>query len=207
MTALSRASNPSDLFVSHTSWTPGLEGEPVVVTAFSAVLKSDNARFKPGDMVTGLSPAGEYAAIPAELLWWTRLVPVPPPGVDFGVLGSPQGIGDIGAFGTMLVSAASGGMGQIVGQMAKMDGMKVVGSTGSPEKASFIVEELGFDGAWNCKTDPTTDVLTRLAPGERVGEGKIKTREEVVSGMDNAPAALVQMLKGYKFGKMMLKIE
>ncbi|KAK9413369.1 putative Enoyl reductase (ER) domain-containing protein [Seiridium unicorne] len=148
-----------------------------------------------------------------------------------------------------------------------MDGMKVVGSTGSPEKDSSIVEELGFDGAWNCKTDPTTDVLTRLAPPLRrepvasspeeltghistvasgkvsqmnfpdeqkygvktlvwdkhvldkyllsfatdmltcIGEGKIKTREEVVSGMDNAPAALVKILKGDKFGKMVLRVD
>lgn len=65
---------------------------------------------------------------------------------------------------TFWVSAASGAVGQLVGQIAKMHGMKVIGSTGSQEKVDFVTKDLGFDAAWNYKTEKTADALTRLAP-------------------------------------------
>lgn len=49
------------------------------------------------------------------------------------------------------VSAAAGAVGQIVGQLAKRDGLKVIGSAGSDEKVKYIKEELGFDVAFNCE--------------------------------------------------------
>jgi hypothetical protein len=49
------------------------------------------------------------------------------------------------------VSAASGAVGQIVGQLAKRDGLFVVGSAGSDEKVAFL-KEIGFDVAFNCES-------------------------------------------------------
>lgn len=158
---------------------PWIENEPAVVTALSIVLQSDSPRFKAGDLVAGMAGAGEYAAISADFAAATRVIPPAPPGV---VIAPETVIGALGISGlsayisfneyvkepragkTIFISAASGGVGQVVGQMAKMYGMKVIGSTGSPEKVDFVVNELGFDAAWNYKTEKTADALDRLAP-------------------------------------------
>ncbi|KAK7207415.1 hypothetical protein BZA70DRAFT_286772 [Myxozyma melibiosi] len=75
-----------------------------------------------------------------------------------GILGMPgmtayHGLVNVGgplkAGETLLVSAASGAVGQIVGQLGKQFGMRVVGSVGSDEKVKYVTEELGFDAAWN----------------------------------------------------------
>ncbi len=52
---------------------------------------------------------------------------------------------------TIFISAASGAVGQIVGQLAKHEGLTVIGSVGSDEKLDFITKDLGFDGGWNCQ--------------------------------------------------------
>lgn len=55
-------------------------------------------------------------------------------------------------------------MGQIVGQLAKRDGLTVIGSVGTDEKAKFVREELKFDHAFNYKTETNDAALKRLAP-------------------------------------------
>ena len=65
---------------------------------------------------------------------------------------------------TVVVSAASGAVGQIVGQIAKIMGCKVIGTVGSEPKAKFIVEELGFDYASNYKTSDVAQSLDNLCP-------------------------------------------
>ena len=55
-------------------------------------------------------------------------------------------------------------MGQIVGQLAKRDGLTVIGSVGSREKADFVREILGFDHAFNYKADTNHKALKELAP-------------------------------------------
>jgi hypothetical protein len=65
---------------------------------------------------------------------------------------------------TIFVSAASGAVGQLVGQLAKHEGLKVYGSVGEDKKLAFITEELGFDGGFNYKKEKTADALKRLAP-------------------------------------------
>lgn len=155
---------------------PWVEGEPAVLTTLSTVLKSDNPSFKPGDHVLAMAAASEYAAVPAEFVAMAR--PLPPTEISPPELISALGIPGLSAYisffeyvcepragKTILVSAASGGVGQIVGQLAKMHGMKVLGSTGSSEKVDFVVNELGFDAAWNYKEETTAAALTRLAPG------------------------------------------
>ena len=54
---------------------------------------------------------------------------------------------------TFVVSGAAGAVGSLAGQLAKMQGARVIGTVGSQEKADWITNELGFDGAINYKTD------------------------------------------------------
>ncbi len=65
---------------------------------------------------------------------------------------------------TIFISAASGAVGQVVGQLAKREGLKVIGSVGSEEKLKFITEELDFDAGFNYKKERPGEALKRLAP-------------------------------------------
>lgn len=65
---------------------------------------------------------------------------------------------------TIFISAASGAVGQMVGQLARLEGLRTIGSVGSDEKLQFITKELGFDAGFNYKKDKPSDALARLAP-------------------------------------------
>jgi NADPH-dependent curcumin reductase CurA len=65
---------------------------------------------------------------------------------------------------TIFVSSASGAVGQLVGQLAKHEGLRVIGSVGSDKKLDFIINELGFDGGFNYKKESPAQALRRLAP-------------------------------------------
>src|SRR5262249_6100914 len=64
----------------------------------------------------------------------------------------------------LVVSAAAGAVGSLVGQIGKIKGCYVVGIAGSPEKCKWITEELGFDSAINYKTEKIYDALKRTCP-------------------------------------------
>ena len=55
-------------------------------------------------------------------------------------------------------------VGSIVGQLAKVEGLTVIGSVGSQQKLDFIKNELGFDSGFNYKTERAADALKNLAP-------------------------------------------
>ncbi len=75
----------------------------------------------------------------------------------------------------IVVSSAAGAVGQLVGQLAKHEGLTVFGSVGSDDKLDFIVNELGFDGGWNYKKEKSTqEAIERL-----VREHKTKNGEHV----------------------------
>ena len=116
------------------------------------VVASRAAGFAPGDIVLGGYGWQRFSAVsPARLF----KVPAtdPPLSASLGVLGMPGltawcGLEDIGqpkAGETVVVSAASGAVGQVVGQIAKIRGCKVVGVAGGAKKCDFVVKELGFD--------------------------------------------------------------
>jgi len=65
---------------------------------------------------------------------------------------------------TIFISAASGAVGQLVGQLAKHEGLRVIGSVGSDDKLDFITKDLNFDGGFNYKKEKPMDALQRLAP-------------------------------------------
>lgn len=97
---------------------------------------------------------------------------VAPPSAYLGVLGMPGltawvGLYDIGGIRpgeTVFVSAASGAVGSIAGQLARLTGCRVVGAAGSAEKVRWITEELGFHAAFNYHDGDPTDQLRRVAP-------------------------------------------
>ena len=64
----------------------------------------------------------------------------------------------------ILISAASGAVGQIVGQIAKKEGLVVIGSVGDDKKLDYIIKELGFDAGFNYKKEKPADGLKRCAP-------------------------------------------
>lgn len=75
------------------------------------------------------------------------------------------GTANVGEGDTVFVSGATNGVGALAGQIAKLRGAKrVIGSTGSKEKIDFLVEELGFDAAFDYHEGPVAEQLAELAP-------------------------------------------
>lgn len=117
----------------------------------------------------------EYSAIPKDFANQLRKIDNPynlDPRFFIGPMGMPgltaySSLYDIGKpvkGETIFISAASGAVGQLVGQLAKHEGLRVVGSVGSDKKLDYIVKELNFDGAFNYKKENPSDALQRLAP-------------------------------------------
>jgi NADPH-dependent curcumin reductase len=265
-------------------------GEVMVGGTVGEVVASRHPDFQTGDTVLGsfgwqLYGVGEgrgerkieEAGVPASAY--------------LGVLGMPGvtayvGLLDIGEpkpGETVVVSAASGAVGSVVGQLAKIKGCRAVGIAGGPEKSSYVVDELGFDAcidykAGRLKEDlarETPDgidiyfdnvggeildtVLRRLNPFSRiplcgvisqydtaepygvrnytsllvnrvrlqgfivsdhlsrwpaaleelggyVRDGRLRYRESVVEGLENAPAAFLGLLTGRNFGKQLVRL-
>jgi NADPH-dependent curcumin reductase CurA len=184
---------------------------------------------------------------------------------------------------TVVVSAASGAVGSVVGQIAKIKGCRAVGIAGGGQKCDYVVKELGFDACVDYKAGKLNDDLKAAAPNgidcyfENVGgeildaalrrmnafsriavcglisqynateaygvknfqsvltnrikvqgfivsdrmelwakalpeligwvaTGKIKYRESVAQGLENAPKAFIGLLKGENFGKQLVKL-
>ena len=275
---------------------PVAVGEVMVGGTVSCVEASRHPDFQPGDLVLGYSGWQDYA-----LYYGTGLTKLDAgmshPSIALGVLGMPgftayMGLLDIGqpkAGETVVVAAASGGVGSIVGQIAKLKGCRVVGIAGGATKCRYVVEELGFDA---CIDRHSTDFAQQLAaacpkgidvyfenvggavfdavlpllnvsariplcglisqyndtslpPGpDRLGlltrtlltkrikmqgfiifddylhrygeffsqmrdwlkEGKIKFREDIVDGLENAPQAFIGLLEGRNFGKLVIRV-
>ena len=262
-----------------------MEGEVV-----GEVVESSNPKFRPGDTVAGRVGWQRYALSDGSTLRKVdpALVPV---SAYLGVVGMPGvtawiGLNDIGqpkAGETVVVSAASGAVGSVVGQLAKARDCRVVGVAGGAEKCGFVVQELGFDacidhraGDWQKALAAATPkgidvyfenvggplldaVLVRCNPFARiplcgmvsqynaverygvqnlmmavgmrirlqgfivsdnmarwpealkelaqgVRDGKIKYRESVTEGLENAPRAFIGLLKGENFGKQLVKV-
>jgi NADPH-dependent curcumin reductase CurA len=134
------------------------------------VIESNHPDFAVGDMVRGMTGWAEYILSAGEGL------SAIPPGMDaetvlsvFALPGltATQGLYGFGkpkAGETIVVSGAAGSVGSIVGQLAKADGLTVIGVAGDDEKCNWIVNDLGFDGAINYKTDDIAAKLAGLAP-------------------------------------------
>lgn len=272
------------------SYAPPVEiGAPMCGHTVSEVIESKNRAFRAGDVVLGYDGWQQYGASDGREL--RTLDPSIPVTTALGVLGMPGmtayvGLIDIGqpkAGETVVVSAASGAVGSVVGQLAKIRGCRAVGIAGSAEKCRYVVDELGFDACINYKTDDLKAALRAACPdridiyfenvggavlaavlkqlnrgariplcgliaeynatenpsgpnlrpllvnramirgfivsdhGDRgpaflqevaplVKAGRIKYREDVVNGLDNAPSAFIGLLEGRNFGKLIIKV-
>ena len=158
------------------SYTPPFTiGQPISNDVIAKVLRSNNKDFKEGDVVQGLLDIQQYTVLDGEGVKKIKHLDNPL-GIDIriflGALGMPgltaysslYKIGQPKKGETIFVSAASGAVGQVVGQVAKHEGLKVIGSVGSDEKLDYIIKDLGFDSGFNYKKEKPGDALSRLAP-------------------------------------------
>jgi NADPH-dependent curcumin reductase len=266
-------------------------GETMVGGTIGEVVKTEHPGFKPGDIVEDRLGWQEYAATSGASL--RKVDPaLAPMSTANGVLGMPGltawfGLFDIGQpkpGETVVVSAASGAVGQVVGQLAKMAGARVVGIAGGAKKCAFVTSELGFDacidykvgnleaalkaacpagvdvyfenvgggigdtvtaamnmwgrialcGAISQYNTASVDMAPRLPAffvgrrvtmrgfivsdymtrfdharrimGEMVRSGRLKYREDIVQGLENAPRAFIGLLRGDNFGKLQVQV-
>jgi NADPH-dependent curcumin reductase len=271
------------------SYVKGVDiGEVMVGQTVGEVVESKNPAFKKGDKVLTQLGWQLYGVSRDLAKLENKSVPL---SYYLGMLGMPGmtayfGLKEIGQpkpGETVVVSAASGAVGSVVGQLAKVWGCRAVGIAGGAQKCAYVIRELGFDAcvdykAGNLQRDlkqacpkgvdvyfdnvggETLDTLLRhmnLASrivvcgliseynatqpyglkniravlvnririqgmivfdwkaryGEALnalagyyGEGKLKYRESVVEGLDNAPKGLIALLKGENFGKQLVKL-
>lgn len=161
------------------SYFPALEiGKPILSGSIGKVLKSSTPGFKEGDLVSGRLPIQRYVTVSAkDQENITKLdVALDDKSLDLrhylGALGMPgltaysslYEIGKPKGGETIFISSAAGAVGQVVGQLAKHEGLTVIGSVGSDEKVKYVTEELKFDAAFNYKKEKPLDALQRLAP-------------------------------------------
>ncbi len=273
------------------SYVKGVEiGEVMTGETAGEVLESKHPKFKPGDTVTAPSGWQQYWSGKGDLLTRVDASKVPL-SYFLGCLGMP---GRTAYFGmkdicrpqpgdTVVVSAASGAVGSVVGQLAKAWGCRAVGIAGGKAKCDYVVKDLGFDACIDYKAGNLFENLKAACPKgvdalfENVGGeifdttlrlmnvrgriticglisdynakepyglknfrstlvnrltvrgmivfdylerypeanrdlidmvvgGKLKTRESVVQGIENAPKGLIGLLKGDNFGKQLVKL-
>ena len=265
-------------------------GEVMVGQTVGEVVESNDPNFKAGDKV--LTPLGWQLYGIASAKELTRIdAKRAPASYYLGILGMPGITAWFGLFeigqpepgNTVVVSAASGAVGSVVGQLARIKGCRVVGIAGGKKKCDSVVNDLGFDACVDYKAGNLLADLREQCPKgvdvdfENVGgvildtvlrvmnmrsrvvvcgliaeysatepygykmlrsvlvnrirmqgmivfdwkdrygealeglsgylaEGKLKYRESIVEGIDNAPKGLIALLKGENFGKQLVKL-
>lgn len=257
------------------------------------VIESRNTDFAVGSKVIAYTGWQEYGMSDGTgvLKVDTRHVPLP---AYLGAVGMPgvtawyglNRVIDPREGHTIVVSAASGAVGSVVGQLAGIKGARAVGIAGGPEKCRYVIDELGFDECIDYKAEstpeklgkrlkeaapkgvdgyfenvggammnavlprmntygrialcgliagydaqpipienPTWFLISRLTMqgfivtehmdvwpaalkelGEHVATRRIKYRESIANGIENAPQAFLGMLKGANFGKQLVKL-
>ena len=146
-------------------------GEVIEGRVVGQVAASRDPAWREGDYAFGGYGWQTHSAVPAAGL--LRLDPAEAPiSTALGVLGMPGmtayiGLADIGqpkAGDTVVVSAASGAVGAVAGQLAKRPGARVVGIAGGADKCRYVEEELGFDAAIDHRGPDLGAMLDRACP-------------------------------------------
>ena len=164
---------------------PYIPGEAMTGDAVGEVIASNHSDYATGELVAHFEGWREYAIVKVDdyakpgpeavdQLAVLRKVDtsIAPASAFIGALGMPGitaygGIvyaGEIKAGETVFVSGSAGAVGSLVGQIAKNRACKVIGSAGSEEKVRMLKDELGFDEAFNYKTEAPEAALPRLVP-------------------------------------------
>lgn len=203
-------------------------GEVMRAFGFGEIVETRHPNYKKGDKVTGLTGLQEYTLITGKETRSFQKVPSIPFLSDTNFLGT-LGINGLTAyFGllevgkpqpgeTLVVSAAAGATGSIVGQIGKIQGCRVVGIAGSDEKCKWIKDDLGFDAAINYKHPDWKAQLVAATPSgididfENVG-GEIM--QAVLDRMNlHGRVVLCGLISGYtkqdpalaSFGQVLIK--
>ena len=278
------------------SYSPSVGiGEVMVGGTVSEVIASKLEGFAPGDIVEGRTGWQEYAFSDGAGMRKVDTV-LGPISTALGVLGMPGMTAYFGLFNigqpkpgeTVVVSAAAGAVGAIVGQLAKIKGCRAVGIAGTADKCAYVVNELGFDDCVNHRDADLSQKLAKACPQgidvyfENVGgkvfeavlplfndfarvpvcgliahyndtglpagpnqvpllmrailtqrltvrgfirgdfldqqasffadmsrwikEKRIKYREDIVEGLENAPEAFKKLFRGENFGKLLVRV-
>jgi len=148
--------NPGDL----------MRGETI-----SKVIESHHADFTAGDIVRCFGNWQQYSVHDASELT-KQSNDINPASYGLSVLGMPGltayagmvWIANAKAGDTVLIPAATGGVGSTAGQLAKIYGCRVIGIVGSDEKCEYAISELGYDACINRKTDNLAERLDELCP-------------------------------------------
>jgi len=196
-------------WMSRDTYVPAVPLETVMRGgAIGVVEESNHPGFAVGDQVQGMLGWQEYFLSDGKGLAKLPALPIPL-AARFGLLGH---IGFTAYFGllelgqpkdgeTLVVSAAAGAVGSLVGQIGKIKGCRVVGIAGSDEKCEWLTKELGFDAAINYRTENLHKALKAHCPKgvdiyfENVGG---KTLETVLNHMnDFSRIPVCGMIAGY----------
>ncbi|MQL98334.1 hypothetical protein Taro_031045, partial [Colocasia esculenta] len=143
-------------------------GEAITGFGVAKVIDSTHSNFGKGDLVWGMTGWEEYSLIQDPQSFFKIRYPDLPLSYYTGILGMPGFTAWVGFHEVcfpkegeyVFISAASGAVGQLVGQFAKQMGCYVVGSAGSDEKVELLKSKLGFDEAFNYKKE--TDLIAAL---------------------------------------------
>jgi NADPH-dependent curcumin reductase CurA len=155
------------------SYAPPVQlGEVMVGATVGEVIESRDPRFSQGEFVAARAGWQLYAAVPAQALRRvdTRGAPV---STALGVIGMPGvtawygllRIGEPKPGETVVVSAASGAVGSVAGQIARFKGCRTVGIAGGSGKCDYVVNELGFDACVDYKSENFENNLRAVTPG------------------------------------------
>jgi NADPH-dependent curcumin reductase CurA len=145
-------------------------GDVITAQAVAEVVESNDARYEAGEQVVGQLGWQEYAVARAGTLH--KVVPGAPLQANLHVLGTNGltayfGLFDVGQprpGDTVVVSAAAGAVGQLVGQLARLAGCRAVGITGGEEKKRELLETFGYDAAVDYKNDDVRAALKEACP-------------------------------------------
>ncbi|CAG9860430.1 unnamed protein product [Phyllotreta striolata] len=157
-------------------------GEPFIGSQVAKVIESKHPKFPVGCYLIGQFGWRTHTISNGEILGIVGRGKAPQPVVKQALslplsvsLGAAGMVGNSAYFGflelckpksgeTVVVSGAAGGVGSLVGQIAKIKGCKVIGIAGSDDKGAWLVNELGFDYFINYKTDNVDEKLREYAP-------------------------------------------
>jgi len=144
-------------------------GEALYGRCVGTVVRSNSPDLAVGDAVEHFQGWREHVTGPAQA--FGRLDSALLPGIEYFLCNGPtawQGMVDVAGVGegdVVFVSGATSGVGSVAGQIAKRRGAKlVIGSTGTKEKIDYLVQELGFDAAFDYHDGSIADRLRELAP-------------------------------------------
>jgi NADPH-dependent curcumin reductase CurA len=152
--------------------TPVGIGDVMIGGTAGEVVRSNHPGFAPGDKVVGALGWQLFGVADGSTLRKVDTVAIPL-SAYLGPLGMPGVTAWVGLLDictpkpgdTLVVTAASGAVGSVVGQLAKIHGARAIGIAGGPEKCRYVVEELGFDACIDYKAGNLRGELKAAAPG------------------------------------------